>query len=242
MRMQGESKALLSVNKINTYYGKTHILSDVSLEVDKQETVALLGRNGFGKSTTLKSIMGLVPPQNGSIRFKGEEIVGLRPHLICRRGIGFVPQERRIFPYLTVRQNLLIGMKPKERAENPWTIERLYHYFPQLEKRDRQKGRYLSGGEQQMLTIARTLMGNPELLLVDEPTEGLAPLVTDLVLHMIRVMQESGCAILLVEHAIDTALRFANRVYIISKGLIVWGGTKEEFYAGGEIKKRYLEV
>ena len=240
--MQGESKALLHVNKVNTYYGKTHILNDVSLEVDKQETVALLGRNGFGKSTTLKSIMGLAPPQNGSIRFKGEEIAGLRPYIICRLGVGFVPQERRIFPYLTVRQNLVIGMKPKQKVEDPWTIEKLYHYFPQLKKRDRQKGQYLSGGEQQMLTIARTLIGNPELLLVDEPTEGLSPVVADLVLNMIRVMQESGCAILLVEHAIDIALKFAFRVYIISKGLIVWGGTKEEFYAQDEIRKRYLEV
>jgi branched-chain amino acid transport system ATP-binding protein len=240
--MQGESKALLRADKVNTYYGKTHILHDVSLEVNKQETVALLGRNGFGKSTTLKSIMGLVPPQNGSICFKGKEIAGLRPYLICRLGVGFVPQERRIFPYLTVRQNLLVGIKPKQKVENPWTIEKLYHYFPQLEKRDRQKGQYLSGGEQQMLAIARTLMGNPQLLLVDEPTEGLAPLVTDLVLHMIRVMQESGYAILLVEHAIDIALRFASRAYILSKGLIVWGGTKEEFYANEEIKKRYLEV
>jgi branched-chain amino acid transport system ATP-binding protein len=133
-------------------------------------------------------------------------------------------------------------MKPKQKVENRWTIEKLYDYFPQLKKRDRQKGQYLSGGEQQMLTIARTLMGNPELLLVDEPTEGLSPLVADLVLNMIRVMQESGCAILLVEHAIDIALRFAFRVYIISKGLIVWGGTKEEFYAHDEIRKRYLEI
>jgi len=240
--MQGESEALLSVNQINTYYGKTHILNGVSLEVDKRETVALLGRNGFGKSTTLKSIMGLAPPQNGSIRFKGEEIAGLKPYIICRLGVGFVPQERRIFPYVTVRQNLLVGMKPKQKVKDPWTIEKIYHHFPQLKKRDRQKGQYLSGGEQQMLTIARTLMGNPELLLVDEPTEGLAPQVADLVLNMIREMQESGCAILLVEHAIDIALRFAFRVYIISKGLIVWGGTKEEFYAQDEIGKRYLEV
>src|SRR3990172_7884718 len=128
-RMQEESKALLRVNKINTYYGKTHILNDLSLEVDKQETVALLGRNGFGKSTALKSIMGLVPPQNGSVRFRGEEIAGLKPYVICRLGVGFVPQERRIFPYLTVRQNLLIGIKPKQKVENPWTIEKLYHSF-----------------------------------------------------------------------------------------------------------------
>lgn len=240
--MQAENRAFLSVDKINTYYGKTHILNDVSLEVAKNETVALLGRNGFGKSTVLKSIMGLVPPQSGAILFKGNDIVGLKPHMICRSGVGLVPQERRIFPYLTVRQNLAIGIKPKQKVEDQWTIEKLYHYFPQLKKRDRQKGQYLSGGEQQMLTIARTLMGNPELLLVDEPTEGLSPLVADLVLDMIRVMQENGCAILLVEHAIDIALRFAFRVYIISKGLIVWQGTKEEFYADDEIRKRYLEI
>jgi len=233
---------LLEVKGIHTYYGKSHILSDVSLSIDRGETVALLGRNGFGKSTTLKSIMGLAPPQSGSILYQGQEIRGLKPYLICRRGIGFVPQERRIFPNLTVRQNLLLGFQPKQKVEQPWTIQMVYEHFPQLEKRDRQKGRFLSGGEQQMLTLGRTLMGNPELLLVDEPTEGLSPQMTDLVLDMIQAMQKKGHAIILVEHTLDIALKMAQRVYVMSKGEIVWGGTKDEFYADEGVRKKYLEV
>ena len=233
---------LLEVKGIHTYYGKSHILSDVSLSIDRGETVALLGRNGFGKSTTLKSIMGLAPPQSGSILYQGQEIRGLKPYLICRRGIGFVPQERRIFPNLTVRQNLLLGFQPKQKVEQPWTIQMVYEHFPQLEERDRQKGRFLSGGEQQMLTLGRTLMGNPELLLVDEPTEGLSPQMTDLVLDMIQAMQKKGHAIILVEHTLDIALKMAQRVYVMSKGEIVWGGTKDEFYADEGVRKKYLEV
>jgi len=233
---------LLEVKGIHTYYGKSHILSDVSLSIDRGETVALLGRNGFGKSTTLKSIMGLAPPQSGSILYQGQEIRGLKPYLICRRGIGFVPQERRIFPNLTVRQNLLLGFQPKQKVEQPWTLQMIYEHFPQLEERDRQKGRFLSGGEQQMLTLGRTLMGNPELLLVDEPTEGLSPQMTDLVLDMIQAMQKKGHAIILVEHTLDIALKMAQRVYVMSKGEIVWGGTKDEFYADEGVRKKYLEV
>jgi branched-chain amino acid transport system ATP-binding protein len=233
---------LLEVKGIHTYYGKSHILNGVSLNIDKGETVALLGRNGFGKSTTLKSIMGLAPPQSGSIRFRGKEIAGLKPYLICRLGVGFIPQERRIFPNLSVRQNLLLGVQPKQKAEDPWTLQMIYQHFPQLEKRDRQKGRFLSGGEQQMLAIGRTLMGNPEMLLVDEPTEGLAPAMTDLVLEMIQAMQQKGQAIILVEHTLDIALKMAGRVYVMTKGEVVWGGTKEEFYADEGIRKKYLEV
>jgi branched-chain amino acid transport system ATP-binding protein len=236
------NEMMLEVKGIHTYYGKSHILNDVSLSIDRGETVALLGRNGFGKSTTLKSIMGLAPPQSGSILFKGDELMGKKPYLICRLGIGFIPQERRIFPNLTVRQNLLLGIQPKQKAKNPWTIQTIYDHFPQLGQRDRQKGRFLSGGEQQMLTIGRTLMGNPELLLVDEPTEGLSPQMTDLVLEMIQAMQQKGHAIIMVEHTLEIALRMAQRVYVMSKGEIVWGGTKEEFYDHEEIRKKYLEV
>lgn len=233
---------LLNVNEIHTYYGRTRILDGLSIEVDRGETVALLGRNGFGKSTTLKSIMGMPSPRMGSILFKDSEIVGLKPHQICQCGIGFVPQERRIFPYLTVRQNLIVGMQSKQNIEDPWTIEKIYSYFPVLAKRDRQKGGLLSGGEQQMLTIGRTLMGNPELLLVDEPTEGLAPVVTEEVIHMIQFMQERSYAILLVEHIMDVALRLAGRVYVMSKGGIVFEGTKDEFDANENIRKKFLEV
>lgn len=233
---------LLEVEEIHTFFGKSHILQGVSLEMERGEIVALLGRNGVGKSTTLKSIVGLVSIQKGSIRFRGKEVAGLRPYKICRSGIGYVPEERRIFPDLTVRQNLMMGVKPNQRVDESWTIERIYSYFPQLEKRDRQKGRYLSGGEQQMLTIGRTLMGNPELLLVDEPTEGLAPALVEMVIQIIRKINERGCSVLIVEHALDVALSLAARAYIMSKGSIVFQGTGEEIYGGEEIRKRYLEV
>jgi branched-chain amino acid transport system ATP-binding protein len=236
------NKVLLEVNEIQVFYGRSHILQGVSLEMEKGEIVALLGRNGVGKSTTLKSIMGITPPRNGSIRFREEEVVGLRPYEICRLGMGYVPEERRIFPHLTVKQNLLTGLKPNQKVEHPWTIERIYSYFPHLERRDRQKGGNLSGGEQQMLAIGRTLMGNPELILVDEPTEGLAPLLVDLVGQILRGINEDGCSILIVEHAIDVALSLASRVHVMAKGKIVFRGIREEFQADEEIKKKYLEV
>lgn len=232
----------LKVGEVHTFYGKSHILHGVSLEMGKGEIVALLGRNGVGKSTTLKSIVGITPPQRGSIRFKGEEVVRLRPYKISRMGIGYVPEERRIFPNLTVRQNLLIGIKPNQKVDQPWTIEKIYSCFPQLGKRDGQKGRNLSGGEQQMLTMGRTLMGNPELLLVDEPTEGLSPSLVEMVIQIIRQINGEGRSILLVEHAIDVALGLARRAYVMSKGRIVFGGTSQELYADAETRKKYLEV
>jgi branched-chain amino acid transport system ATP-binding protein len=233
---------LLKVEDVHTFYGKSHVLHGVSLEIEKGEIVTLLGRNGVGKSTTLKSIMGLVSPQQGSVRFKDIEVAGLRPHSICGLGVGYVPEERRIFPDLTVRQNLLIGFKPVNRVEDPWTIEKLYTYFPKLQQRDRQKGRYLSGGEQQMLTMARTLMGNPDLLLLDEPTEGLAPTLVELVVQMCREINTKGCSILLVEHSLDVALQLAGRGYIMSKGEIVFHGSRDEIHGNEEVRKKYLEV
>jgi len=233
---------LIQVDGVHTFFGKSHILHGVSLEMERGEIISLLGRNGVGKSTTLKSIVGLTSPQTGSIRFKGEEIAGLRPHKISRLGIGYVPEERRIFPHLTVRQNLLIGVKPGHKTDGPWTMERIYGYFPQLAKRERQKGRYLSGGEQQMLTIGRTLMGNPELLLVDEATEGLAPLLVDIIIEILRGIHEMGGSILLVEKAMDVALGLAGRAYVMSKGEIVFQGRGEELYANEAVRKKYLEV
>jgi branched-chain amino acid transport system ATP-binding protein len=233
---------LIQVDGIHTFLGKSHILHGVSLEMERGEIISLLGRNGVGKSTTLKSIVGLTSPQTGSIRFKGEEIAGLRPHKISRLGIGYVPEERRIFPHLTVRQNLLIGVKPGHKTDGPWTMERIYGYFPQLAKRERQKGGYLSGGEQQMLTIGRTLMGNPELLLVDEATEGLAPLLVDIIIEILRGIHEMGGSILLVEKAMDVVLGLAGRVYVMSKGEIVFQGRGEELYANEGVRKKYLEV
>ena len=233
---------IFKVDEIHTYLGKSHILQGVSLKMERGEMVALLGRNGVGKSTTLKSIVGLVSPQQGSIQFKGEEVRGLRPYKICRLGIGYVPEERRIFPGLSVRENLLIGIKTNHRVDDPWTVEKIYNYFPQLGKRDRQKGRHLSGGEQQMLAIGRTLMGNPELLLVDEPTEGLAPALVEMVTEIFRGINGKGCSILIVEHAIDVALSLATRAYIMSKGRMVFEGTGQEVHDNEEVRKKYLEV
>jgi branched-chain amino acid transport system ATP-binding protein len=233
---------ILDVDGIHTFYGKSQVLDGVSLRIEEGEIVTLVGRNGVGKSTTLKSIVRLTPPQKGSIRFKGEDLKGLRPYKVCRRGIGYVPEERRIFPHLTVRQNILIGVIPGQKVEQPWTIEKIYSFFPQLEKRDRQKGGNLSGGEQQMLTIGRTLAGNPELLLVDEPTEGLSPILAEIVVQILRQINGEGRSILLVEHAIDVALGLAKRAYVMSKGKIVFGGTSQELSANEEVQKKYLEV
>lgn len=232
----------LHVDKIHTFLGKGHVLDGVSLNVEKGQIVALLGRNGVGKTTTLKSIIGLTSPQKGSIRFKEREIVGLRPYEISRLGIGYVPDERRIFPHLTVRQNLQIGIKPNQKVENPWTIPKIYGFFPHLQMRDGQKGGNLSGGEQQMLTIGRTFMGNPELLLIDEPTEGLSPLLVETIIHILRQVNAEGGSMLLVEQAMDVALDLASVAYVMSKGKIVFEGTSKELSANKEIRSKYLEV
>ena len=239
--MEGNN-VLLQVKDIHTFLGKSHVLQAVSLEIERRSITALLGRNGVGKSTTLKSIIGITPPKHGSILFKNQEMLGERPYTICRRGIGYVPEERRIFPNLTVRENLLIGMQPRQKVEKPWTIDRIYSHFPHLKARDRQKGGHLSGGEQQMLTMARTLMGNPEVLLVDEPTEGLAPMVIDLVVQMLRDINHRGCSILIVEHALDIALSLASRAYVMSKGTMAFQGTSEELRKNDEVRQKYLEV
>ncbi len=234
--------SILEVEGISTYLGKSHVLQGVSLEVEAGSITALLGRNGVGKSTTLKSIVGLTPPAEGKVLFKGEEMRGLRSFQICRRGIGFVPEERRIFPALTVRENLLIGLKRGQGMNKAWTIDRIYQNFPQLARRNRQKGGNLSGGEQQMLTIGRTLMGNPDLVLVDEPTEGLSPIMVDAVVGILREINKEGRSVLLVEHSIDVALELADHTYVMSKGKIVFQGTPREFRANEEVIRKYLEV
>jgi branched-chain amino acid transport system ATP-binding protein len=233
---------ILEIEGIHSFYGKSHILHGATLSVDKGEIVCLLGRNGVGKSTTLKSVMGLVSPRRGSVRFKGQETVGLKPYQICRIGVGYVPEERRIFPTLTVRQNLMVGMKPWMKNGGTWTIDKVYDMFPRLRERDGQRGGNLSGGEQQMLTIGRTLMGNPEVILIDEPTEGLAPLLVKLVMEMLEGIHREGGVILLVEQAMDVALSLAQRIYVMSKGEIVWSGTSGELRADEEARKRFLEV
>ena len=234
---------LLEVKDLNTFYEQSHILQGISLNVDHGEIVCLLGRNGVGKSTTLKSIIGLVKPRSGEVLFKGLNIAGWPPHTIAKKGVGYVPEERRIFPTLTVRENLLMGIKPGQKGNGDgWTIERVYKYFPALQARDKQKGGHLSGGEQQMLTIARTLMGDPEVILIDEPTEGLAPKIVETVEKVIRDIHQHNTPILLVEQNMRVGLRLAERIYVISKGKIVFQGTGQELKDAREVREKYLEV
>jgi branched-chain amino acid transport system ATP-binding protein len=236
---------ILELKGINTFYEKSHILHDVSIHVNKGEVVGLLGRNGVGKSTTLKSISGVVVPRAGSILFNGKEVVGMKPHQVTRLGVGYVPEERRIFPNLTVHQNLLLGQKPgklQNQIKEGWTIERAYALFPQLRARQTSKGGHLSGGEQQMLTIVRTLMGNPELLLLDEPTEGLAPMLVDTVSDVVREIHKAGISILLVEQGFEVILDLTTRAYVMSKGQIVFDGTSRELADNREVRETYLEV
>ena len=234
---------LLEIKDLNTFYGQSHILQGVFLEIDRREIVCLLGRNGVGKTTTLKSIIGLVKPRSGQVLFKGKNIAGLPTHTIAKLGVGYVPEDRRIFPTLTLRENLLMGIKPGQKGNGDgWTIDKVYDYFPALQARDRQKGGHLSGGEQQMLTIARTLMGNPEVLLVDEPTEGLAPKIVETVEQVIQDIHQHDVPILLVEQNMRVALRLAGRIYVISKGKIVFQGTGQELKEAHEVRQKYLEV
>ena len=234
---------LLEVKELNTFYDQSHILQGISLGVDQGEIVCLLGRNGVGKSTTLKSIIGLVTPRSGEIIFKDQNVAGLPPHTIAKMGVGYVPEDRRIFPTLSVRENLIMGIKPGQKSNGDgWTIEKVYKYFPTLEKRDKQRGGHLSGGEQQMLTIARTLMGNPGVILVDEPTEGLAPLIVATVEQVIQDIHKHDIPVLLVEQNMRVALRLAGRIYVISKGKIVFQGTRQELKEAHEVREKYLEV
>ena len=234
---------LLEVKELNTFYDQSHILQGISLGVDQGEIVCLLGRNGVGKSTTLKSIIGLVTPRSGEIIFKGRNVAGLPPHTIAKMGVGYVPEDRRIFPTLSVRENLIMGIKPGQKSNGEgWSIEKVYKYFPTLEKRDKQRGAHLSGGEQQMLTMARTLMGNPGVILIDEPTEGLAPLIVATVEQVIQDIHKHDISVLLVEQNMRVALRLAGRIYVISKGKIVFQGTSQELKEAHEVREKYLEV
>jgi len=236
----------LEVHELNTYYGTSHVLQGISLTVQKGEVVALLGRNGMGKSTTLKTIMGLVKPKSGSVTFREKDITGYPPYKVARVGIGYVPEDRRIFPHLSVLDNLDIGVKGGKIASpnnpNVWTVDRIFRHFPMLQKRAQQQGRLLSGGEQQMLTIGRSLMGNPELLLVDEPTEGLAPLLVKEVRNILKEINKAGVSILLVEHNIKVAMSLADRVYLMGKAYIGFAGSREELEGQPETKAKYLQV
>ena len=233
---------MLEVNQIHTYYGTSHILFDVSLNIQEGEIVYCLGRNGAGKTTTIRSVMGLTPPRAGSIKLKGEEIVGRAPFQIARRGVGYIPSGRRIYPTLTVRENLIVAMKPPVGEGAPWTVERVYDMFPALKPLDTHKGRMLSGGELQMLAIARTLMGNPELLLMDEPSEGLSPLVLKGLGEQIQKLTTEGITVFITEQNVKFALELSSRGYIIDNGRIVYEGTVDELQANEEIKSRYLAL
>ena len=236
---------LLEATDLNTYYGTSHALQNMSISVDEGEVVALLGRNGMGKSTTMKTIMGLLKPRSGKVVFNGNDITGLKPHKVARAGIGYVPEERRIFPNLSVLDNLMMGVKGgKIDTSNPdaWTIERIFNHFPFMRDRTNQKGALLSGGEQQMLTIGRTLMGNPKLLMVDEPTEGLSPVMVKEVRDVLEQISKSGISILLVEHNLKVAMSLADRVYLMGKAHLGFTGTIAELDADPEIRAKYLEV
>ncbi len=237
---------MIEVKDIHSCYGKSRVLHGVSFELKEGELVCLLGRNGVGKSTTLKSMMGMVPPVQGSILFERQELVGRQPYQIARLGVGYVPEERRIFRSLTVHENLLIGLKKSQNrggsAKDAWTVDRVYEVFPRLKERRSNKGIHLSGGEQQMLTVARTLMGNPKVIFVDEPTEGLAPLIVKDVLDMLFTVRQSGVTVLMVEQNFKAAIKVADRFYIMSKGQIVFEGDMAALLAAEEVRKNYLEV
>ena len=236
---------LLEVESLNTYYGESRVLQDMSLKVDQGEIVALLGRNGMGKSTTLKSIMGLVTPRSGTVIYKDKNITGYPPYKVAKAGIGYVPEERWIFPTLTVMENLAMGIKGgkiDKKNPNAWTVEKIFEHFPSLEKRQKSKGANLSGGEQQMLAVGRSLMGNPDLILVDEPTEGLAPLLKKEVRDMLESISKTGVSILLVEHNFKIALSLAKRVYVMKKACCAFAGTAEELASRDDIRGKYLEV
>jgi branched-chain amino acid transport system ATP-binding protein len=231
---------ILEAEQIHTYYGTSHILFGISFEVRDGESVCLLGRNGAGKTTTLRSIIGLTPPRAGKIRFRGQDIVGKPPYRIAQLGIGFVPDDRRIFPDLTVRQNILVARR--ERAGSNWNLDSIYNLFPKLQQLDTHMGTQLSGGEQQMLTIARTLMTNPDLLLLDEPGEGLAPLVIKTMGVQLGEIKKVGLNMLICEHNVGLALALSDRGYVMDKGAIHYHGTIEELRGNEEVRKKYLMV
>lgn len=233
---------MLSVREIHTYYGLAHILQGVSLEVKEREIVALLGRNGAGKSTTLKSIVGLTPPRNGTVEFAGQRLVGMPTHRIARLGIGYVPEERRIFPELSVLENLKVALLAHKLDDPAAALDGMFTMFPRLRERVGQAGRSLSGGEQQMLALARALISNPRLLLIDEPTQGLAPnLVTSIASSLVRI-KEQGLAVLLVEQNTRIALEVADRVYVIDQGVIQFEGTADELRANDAMQRQFLTV
>lgn len=233
---------ILEMRDVHTFYGTSHVLFGVSLDVAQGETVCLMGRNGAGKTTTFRSIVGLNPPRSGSILFHGKEIAGAKVHRIARLGVGYVPEDRQIFPNLTVRENLEIGRSSGTTRKDGWSVEKVYALFPVLAKYDQKPGGQLSGGEQQMLTIGRTLMGNPDLVLLDEPTEGLAPVVVIALKEMILRLKGMGTTILLSEQNVKFAVKVSDRVFIIDNGAIRYRNDIEGFRNDEAVQKKYLAV
>jgi branched-chain amino acid transport system ATP-binding protein len=231
--------SLLEVEGVNSYYGESHILFDVSLHVDEGEVVALLGRNGSGKTTTMNTIMGVVAPKSGHVRFAGEDITGLRPHAIAQRSVQLVPDTRRIVKTITVEENLQLAALT---AKNAWTLDRIYELFPALRNRRTSMGRALSGGEQQMLAIGRALIRDARLLLLDEPFEGLAPLIVRDLIATTRLLASEGRTIVIVEQNVRAALALAGRAYVLNKGTVVWAGHPAALQAEPELMHRYLGV
>jgi branched-chain amino acid transport system ATP-binding protein len=235
--------ALLELSHVEAYYDDSHILFDLSLTVETGEVVCLLGRNGAGKTTTARSIVGLTPPRAGRITLRGHDLVGLPPYRIARLGIGFVPEDRRVFPNLTVYENLEVARRTwGHGAASTWTVERVFDLFPILAQRHRQLGATLSGGEQQMLTIARTLMGDPAVLLLDEPSEGLAPLVVETLRQQLAQLKQNGLTIVLAEQNVRFVSELGDRVYILEKGMVRYQGSMAEFLADEPVRQAYLAV
>jgi branched-chain amino acid transport system ATP-binding protein len=231
---------LLELHDVHAYYGKSHVLHGIEMHVDAGEIVSLLGRNGVGRSTTVKSIMGQVAT-TGSIRFKGDEIRGEKAFRIAHRGIGYVPENRDVFPRLTVEQNLILGEK-KSKTKGRWSLADMYTMFPRLQERQHVAAGVLSGGEQQMLTLCRTLMGDPDLIMIDEPTEGLAPKIVELVAQYLKALKARGVAVLLVEQKLAIALEISERIYLMGHGQVVFEGTPADLKANAAIRKEWLEV
>jgi branched-chain amino acid transport system ATP-binding protein len=231
---------MLDILGLHAYYGKSHILHGVDMRVGEGEIVALLGRNGSGRSTTVKTIMGLVHGE-GSVKWRGDEILGRQAFDIAHRGIGYVPENRDIFPKLTVHQNLQLGEKRGQKTPR-WTFADMYRMFPRLKEREHTEAGVLSGGEQQMLTLCRTLMGDPDLIMIDEPTEGLAPKIVELVAEYLKTLKERGVSVLLVEQKLTIAMQISERCYVMGHGAIVFEGTPADLRANAEIRKEWLEV
>jgi branched-chain amino acid transport system ATP-binding protein len=241
-RQDPQTPYLLSVDDLHTHYGEAHILQGVSLSVAEREVVTLIGRNGAGKTTTLRSIMGVARPTSGRIRFAGEDIAGLAPHEVARRGIAWVPEERRVIPNLTVYDNLRLAMIGAGVKDDGRLLEEVFGFFPRLKERIDYRGRFLSGGEQQMLAIARGLVAKPKLMLVDEPTEGLAPILVQTLTSVLGEISRRGSTILLVEQNLEVALALSSRLYVIDQGRIQFAGTPDELRRDPAVQQRFLGV